>query len=426
MAVLLDNHPIGTWVSVGTLARAPLAGGAPREVVDRVQWADWGPDGNNVAIVRDVGGRNRLEYPPGKMLYETGGWIGHVRLSPKGDLIAFLDHPIQGDDSGSVAVVDLSGKKKTLSDGWYSSQGLAWSPDGEEIWFTGNKSGIDRALYAVSLAGKERLVARMPGTLMLLDIWKDGRLLLNRASWRRELTAVADGKERDLTWLDYSYPADISADGKTLLFDEEGGGGSLAYGKSGGLSYAVYLRKTDGSPAVLLGEGAAIALSPDEKWVIAQTQQSPAQLNLLPTKAGTAKPLTHDAINHAWARWFPDGKRAVFRERTGSRRAALCPGCGRRDAESDHARGDARERVPGLSRWAVGCGYRSGPTGLHLSHCGRRWPSDSWYGNGRTTHRMVARWAFTLHIPPWGASSQGLAAGVGHRTESCAGTTDAG
>ena len=312
MAVLLDNHPIGTWVSVGTLARAPLAGGAPREVVDQVQWADWGPDGNNVAIVRDVGGRNRLEYPPGKMLYETGGWIGHVRLSPKGDYIAFLDHPIQGDDSGSVAVVDLSGKKKTLSDGWYSSQGLAWSPDGDEVWFTGNKSGIDRALYAASLDGKERLVARMPGTLMLLDIWKDGRLLLNRASWRRELTAVADGKERDLTWLDYSYPADISADGKTLLFDEEGGGGSLAYGKSGGLSYAVYLRKTDGSPAVLLGEGAAIALSPDEKWVIAQTQQSPAQLNLLPTKAGTAMPLTHDAINHAWARWFPDGKRVLF------------------------------------------------------------------------------------------------------------------
>ncbi|HYM05719.1 MAG TPA: protein kinase [Terriglobales bacterium] len=312
MAVLLDSHPIGTWVSVGTLARAPLAGGAPREIVDQVQWADWGPDGNNVAIVRDVGGRNRLEYPPGKVLYETGGWIGHIRVSPKGDYIAFLDHPIQGDDSGSVAVVDLAGKKKTLSDGWYSSQGLAWSPDGEEIWFTGNKSGIDRALYAVSLAGKERLVARMPGTLMLLDIWKDGRLLLNRASWRRELTAVADGKERDLTWLDYSYPADISADGKTLLFDEEGGGGSLAYGKSGGLSYAVYLRKTDGSPAVLLGEGAAIALSPDEKWVIAQTQQSPAQLNLLPTKAGTAMPLTHDSINHAWARWFPDGKRVLF------------------------------------------------------------------------------------------------------------------
>ena len=313
MAVLLGAHPIGTWVSVGTLARAPLAGGAPREVVDQVQWADWAPDGNNVAIVRDVGGRNRLEFPPGKVLYETGGWIGHMRVSPKGDYIAFLDHPIQGDDSGSVAIVDLQGKKRTLSSGWYSNQGLAWSPDGNEVWFTGNKSGIDRALYAVSLSGDERLVARMPGTLMLLDIWKDGRVLLNRASWRRELTAVSgEGKERDLTWLDYSYPADISVDGKTLLFDEEGGGGSLAYGKSGGLSYAVYLRKTDGSPAVLLGEGAAVAMSPDEKWVMAQTQDSPAQLVLLPTKAGDSQRLTHDSINHAWARWFPDGKHVLF------------------------------------------------------------------------------------------------------------------
>jgi serine/threonine protein kinase len=314
MAVILDSHPIGTWVSIGTLARAPLAGGAPREIVDQVQWADWGPDGNNVAIVRDVNGRNRLEYPPGKVLYETGGWIGHMRVSPKGDFVAFLDHPIQGDDSGSVSVVDLAGKKKTLSGNtWYSNQGLAWSPDGKEVWFTGNKSGIDRALYAVTLDGQERLVARMPGTLMLLDIWKDGRVLLNRASWRRELTALSgDGKERDLTWLDYSYPADVSADGKTLLFDEEGGGGSLAYGKSGGLSYAVYLRKTDGSPAVLLGEGAAVALSPDEKWAMAQTQDSPAQLILLPTKAGDAKPLTHDSINHAWAHWFPDGKRVLF------------------------------------------------------------------------------------------------------------------
>ncbi len=313
MAVLLGSHPLGTWVSVGTLARAPLAGGAPREVVDQVQWADWAPDGNNVAIVRDMGGRNRLEFPPGKVLYETGGWIGHMRVSPKGDYIAFLDHPIQGDDSGSVAVVDLQGKKKILSSGWYSSQGLAWSPDGQTVWFTGNKSGVDRALYAVTLSGDERLVARMPGTLMLLDIWKDGRALLNRASWRRELTAVSvEGKEKDLTWLDYSYPADISADGKTLLFDEEGGGGSLAYGKSGGLSYAVYLRKTDGSPAVLLGEGAAVALSPDEKWAMAQTQDSPAQLVLLPTKAGDAQRLTHDSINHAWARWFPDGKRVLF------------------------------------------------------------------------------------------------------------------
>ena len=314
MAVLLNSKAIGTWVNMGTLARAPLVGGAPREVLEQVQWADWSADGNSLAVVRDFGGRNRLEFPIGKALYETGGWIGHPRVSPKGDRIAFLDHPVQGDDRGSLAMVDLAGNKTNLSEEWYTIQGLAWSPDGKEIWFTASKSGVDRTLYAVTLDGKERMVLRLPGALMLFDIWKDGRVLLMRASWRRELVGLIPGesRQRDLSWLDYTYPADLSSDGKTLLFDEEGGGGSLAYSKSGGLTYAVYIRKTDGSPAVLLGEGGAIALSSDGKWVISQTQDSPSQLRLLTTGAGEAKELTNDNINHNWAHWFPDGKRLLF------------------------------------------------------------------------------------------------------------------
>ena len=314
MAVLLNSKAIGTWVNMGTLARAPLLGGAPREVLEQVQWADWSPDGNNLAVVRDMGGRNRLEYPIGKPLYETGGWIGHPRVSPKGDQVAFVDHPIQGDDSGSLAVVDLTGNKRFLSDEWFTIQGLAWSPDGKEIWFTASRSGVDRTLYAVSLDGKERMVVRLPGAVMIFDIFKDGRVLLVRATWRRELIGMTDGdtKQHELSWLDYTYPADLSGDGKTLLFDEEGGGGSLDYSKSGGLSYAVYIRKTDGSPAVLLGEGGAVALSPDGKSVIAQTQDSPSQLKLLTTGAGEARDLTNDKINHSWSHWFPDGKRILF------------------------------------------------------------------------------------------------------------------
>ncbi len=314
LAVLLDSKAIGTWVNMGTLARAPLAGGAPRDVLEQVQWADWGPDGSSLAVVRDFGGKNQLEYPIGKPIYETGGWIGHPRVSPKGDMIAFLDHPTQGDDAGSVAMVDLKGNKKVLTGEWFTVQGLAWSPDGNEIWFTASKTGTDRTLYAVTLDRKERMVLRLPGALMLLDIAKDGRVLLMRASWRRELIGVSgsDFMERELSWLDYSYPADLSADGKNLLFDEEGGGGALSYSKSGGLSYAVYLRKTDGSPAVLLGEGGARALSPDGKWVVAVTQDSPTQLKLLTTGAGEPKELTKDNVNHAFAHWFPDGKRVLF------------------------------------------------------------------------------------------------------------------
>jgi Tol biopolymer transport system component len=314
MAVLLNSKAISTWVNMGTLARAPLVGGAPREVLEHVQWADWSADGTNLVVVRDFGGRNRLEYPVGKPLYETGGWIGHPRVSPKGDLIAFIDHPVQGDDSGSLAVIDMQGNKKALSGEWFTIQGVAWSPDGKEVWFTASKSGVDRTLYATTLDGKERMVLRLPGAVMIFDIFKDGRVLLMRASWRRELVGmtVDDAKQHDLSWLDYTYPADISSDGKTLLFDEEGGGGSLDYSKSGGLSYAVYVRKTDGSPAVLLGEGGAVSLSPDGKWVVAQTQATPSQLRLLNTGAGEGKALTGDNINHAWAHWFPDGKRILF------------------------------------------------------------------------------------------------------------------
>jgi dipeptidyl aminopeptidase/acylaminoacyl peptidase/predicted Ser/Thr protein kinase len=314
LAVMLDSHPLGTWVNVGTLARMPLSGGAPRAVVEQVQWADWSPDGASLAVVRDANGKNRLEFPVGKLLYETGGWISHPRVSPTGDGVAFLDHPRQGDDSGSITVVDLNGKTKTLTSEFYSTQGLAWSPDGKEVWFTAGMTGTDRPLYAVTLGGSLRLVARMPGTLSLLDIWKDGRLLLNRSSWRRELIGLLPGaaREKDLSWLDYSYPADMSADGATILFDEEGVGGAMAHSKTGGLSYAVYVRKTDGSPAVLLGAGGAVALSPDEKWAIAQPQTTPAQLILLPTGAGESRQLTRDEINHTWAKWLPDGKHIVF------------------------------------------------------------------------------------------------------------------
>src|SRR5882724_3556174 len=315
MALSLGSHPIGTWVNVGTLARAPLAGGAPRPILEDVESADWSPDGTSLAVVRNVSGRERLEYPIGKVLYETsGGWISYPRVSPKGDYVAFIDHTNQGDDGGSVAVVDLNGKKKKLTRDWYGTGGLAWSPTGEEVWFTASELGVDHYLSAVSLAGKERLVARIPGTLVVFDIWHDGRVLLARVGRRREVMALQEGeaKERDLSWLDYSYPADLSADGKIVLFDEEGVGGGVQYGNSKELTYAVYIRNTDGSPAIRLGEGVADALSPDQKWVIVQSPGSPEQLRLLPTGAGETQPLTNDSINHQWARWFPDGKRFVF------------------------------------------------------------------------------------------------------------------
>jgi serine/threonine protein kinase/Tol biopolymer transport system component len=315
MALLLDVHPAGTWVNVGTLARAPIAGGAPRPVLEDVEWADWGPDSTSLAVIRNVNGRDRLEYPIGKVLYETtGGWLSYPRVSPDGKYVAFFDHQNQGDDAGALAVVDNSGNKKTLTRQWYGTEGLAWTPNGSEIWITASELGLFHYISAVTLSKEMRLVTRVPGSLVLFDIGKDGHVLLARADRRREVMGLAPGatKERDLSWLDYSYPADLSGDGKTLLFDEEGIGGGVQYGDAEYLTYAVYIRDTEGSPAVRLGEGGAAALSPDKKWVIIYTPTQPAQLKLLPTGAGETKQLTNDAIAHQYARWCPDGKHYVF------------------------------------------------------------------------------------------------------------------
>ena len=306
MAISVDSRPSGPYAQAGTLARQPLNGGSPRPMLESVQWADWSPDSENLAIVRDVGGRNQLEFPIGKVLYQTSGWISHPRVSRKGDLVAFVDHPLPGDDGGSVRVVDLSGNIKTLAGEFQTAQGLAWSPDAREVWFTAAELGLKRAIYAVTLSGHERLIARVPGTLLLQDIWQDGRVLLAKDAWRRELIGLVAGesKERDLSWLDYSYPSDLSADGKSLLFTEAGEGG--------GTNYSVYQRKIGETSAVRLGDGMALSLSPDGKWVIASVPSAPAQLVLLPTGPGEAKPLSHDSINHSRAKWLPDGRRFLF------------------------------------------------------------------------------------------------------------------
>jgi eukaryotic-like serine/threonine-protein kinase len=306
MAVLLRSQQSKSQVYTGTLARMPLGGGAPREILENIQWADWSPDGTQLAIVRDVNGRNRLEYPPGKVLYETGGWVSHPRISRKGDVIAFIDHSIPGDSIGSVALVDMNGNKRTLSQTYGGGAvGLAWSPGGDEVWVTATVIGIDRSVFAVPLSGKERLVARVPADLTLQDVLPNGRALLARDSWRRGLIVrrASNATEHDFTWLDWSYPVTLSADGQTLLFREEG--------EAGGPTYAVYLRKTDGSPAVRLGDGLSLALSPDGKWALSSRGDNQADLFLLPTGPGEPKPLPGHSIVHGSACWFSDGKRIL-------------------------------------------------------------------------------------------------------------------
>jgi len=312
MLLLSDVVFGGGFTRRGTLSSAPLSGAAARDLLEDVADADWGPNGQSLALVRATQWRYRLEFPAGKVLHETAGWISHPRVSPRGDAVAFLDHPIFGDDRGAVAIVDKSGKRTTLSTGWDSTQGLAWSPSGDEIWFTATEAGSNRALHAVTRSGQRRLIVSSHGILTLQDISKDGRVLVDCANERVGLLGLstADAKERDLSGLDWSRGPILSEDGKTLVFTEQGAGG--------GAGYSIYLRKMDGSPAVRLGEGEALALSPDGKWVLAAlVRSSPVSLILLPSGAGEARPFPKDSINHergprGVASFFPDGRQIIF------------------------------------------------------------------------------------------------------------------
>jgi eukaryotic-like serine/threonine-protein kinase len=329
LAISIDYRIVGGFIARGTLARVPLSGGAPRELIEEVQEADWTPDGAQLAVVREVGGRNRLELPAGNVLFETSGWISRPRVSPRGDAVAFLYHPLPADDGGDVMIVDRSGNTRTLSGGWSSAGGLAWRPDGEEVWFSAARTGSAASLHAVSLSGVCRLLGRVTGTLMLHDVSRDGHPLVTHITGRIRTLGLPPGatEERDLSWLDWSRARALSADGTRLLFDETGEGAGTRYG--------VYLRKTDGSPAIRLGDGTAESLSPDGKWVIAIAREGDHRAMLLPTGAGEARPLDTGAVRPMSAHWFGDGRRVLlcgYEEEHAARVYILDPGRGEPEA----------------------------------------------------------------------------------------------
>jgi WD40 repeat protein len=295
------------FTHVGTLAQLSIGADAPRDLLDNVEDADWTPDGNTLAVVHVVGGQSRLEYPIGKVLYETAGWISHLRFSPKGDRLAFIDHNLLGDDGGMVSVVDLSGKKSDLTERWASALGLAWSPFGDEVWFTATASGFSRSLRGVSLSGKLRELLSAPGTLTLHDVGTGGRALISRDALRAGAIGLAPGenKERDLSWQDWTVPLDVSEDGKLMMFIEAG--------EAGGGDYAVFTREVNGASAVRLGQGSARTLSPDGKWALVLRQNmSVPDFVLLPTGVGQQRALSTGNVIPNFGQFFPDSKRLLF------------------------------------------------------------------------------------------------------------------
>ena len=291
----------------GTLAQVSIGADAPRDLLDNVEAAEWAPGGAALAVVHVVNGLSRIEYPTGKVLYQTAGWISDLRFSPTGDHLAFVDHNLLGDDGGTISAVDLNGKKSDLTERWASALGAAWSPSGDEIWFTATATGFSRSLRGVTLSGKVRELLSAPGTLTLHDVGAGGRALISRDALRAGAIGLAAGesKERDLSWQDWTVPIDLSENGKLMLFIEAG--------EAGGGEYAVFSRDTNGTSAVRLGQGSALALSPDGKWTLVLRQNmSPPDFVLLPTGVGEQRAVSTGSVIPSGGQFFADSKRLLF------------------------------------------------------------------------------------------------------------------
>ncbi len=302
LAVMLPGRggPMGTvaLLSLGTLA--------PRPVAEEVFDADWEGGDGELAIVHEVEGRARLEYPIGREVLTGDGWMQNPRIAPDRKRVAVVHHPVGGDTRGLVVVAEVARGRRVTSSEWKDIGGVAWAADGREVWFTATSTGADRALYAMTLGGRERLVAQVPGRLVLHDIAPTGTLLLTRSVSRREARGVLPGseRERDFTWLDGTYVADLAADGSAFLFGESAEGG--------GPGYSVFVRSADGSPPVRLGEGLALGLSPDRRWALTLRVREEQALVLLPTGAGRPVVLPRGPITrYHWGCWFPDGGRIL-------------------------------------------------------------------------------------------------------------------
>lgn len=292
----------------GTLATVPASGGTPREIATGVVSADWTADRRAMAVIRAAGGKFRVEFPLGEVIYESGSWLNFLRVSPRGDAVAFAAFSSNAGDEGRVVILGRDGRRIARSSREFTSiEGLAWAPAGNEVWFAGTRNlGWADAIHSLSRTGKERIVLRFPGMVRLHDVSRDGRVLFSKDVWRTEIQfrTAKDAEQRDLSWLDSPILTDLAPDGERLAFDE--------WGLTTGPHPVAYVRNTEGSPPVELGEGFAPALSPDQKWVLVALFDPP-RLALVPTGAGEARDLSAQGFKQFLSLgWMPGGNAIYF------------------------------------------------------------------------------------------------------------------
>ena len=313
----------------------PLAEASPREVLRDVTAADWSPDGAELAVIREVEGKSRLEYPIGKVLAETTGYLSDLRISPRGDRIAYMPHEFAEDNRGRVVVIDRSGTVVTTSPEYWGEEGLAWSADGDSVYFSASDEGPDYRILALAMNGAVRDLLVAPTGLIVHDRAPDGRLLVSTHLERGAIMALlpGDATERDMPWLDQSVEPTLSRDGRSLIFGDQS--------RLSGKLYSVLFRAADGSPPVRLGDGNGSDLSPDGASVLAVVMDDPPRLMIYPIGAGETRDISAAgfvAYEYETARFIRDGRSVAY--------CGNAPGKASRCYVRDLADGAARAVTP--------------------------------------------------------------------------------
>lgn len=305
-AVTLSTASHANFMS-GTLAVAPMMGGTPRVQMNDVVSADFAPDGKALAVARLINRRAQLEFPVGKQLSSTSGYIDSVKVSPDGKSVAFAEHPVFDDDRGWIAVVDVNGKHTQLTPEYGSAQGLVWSKTGKQIFYSAENTSTERSLYGVTLSGEVRRVSTAPAGMRVLDIAADGRLLIASDEMRSEIGGIdpATKKEkRGLEWFDGTGLTDVRPDGTALVGFEWGG-------PAGPLYMTIYRKLSDSAPT-RLGDGAGAKLSPDGTMVASEVFTKPPYIALYPLGTGESRKVSLQGLTGLSSlAWFPDGKRLL-------------------------------------------------------------------------------------------------------------------
>ena len=306
LAVLLS--PLLTYgLYPGRLARVPVSGGGAKEIEPSVLAADWNPASGELAAVTVSNALWKLESPPGKVL-RSGAGIDFPRFARRGDALAFFENrlglgwPLLP-QSGNIVVLDPSGAAHVLASGRRCT-GLAWSANGNEVWFTEWTDGSRTTLFGASLSGKVRTLWSGPGNLVLQDIAPDGRVLIETRQVQDGVLALEEGatRERDLSIFDGTSAVDLTPDRRALLVNERGGGG--------GPEGSVFIRPLDGSPPTKLAQGRAEALSPDGSLVLVAPADRPDHYSLVPIGSGQPTNIELQGFESNQLAWFlPDGRR---------------------------------------------------------------------------------------------------------------------